>query len=267
MDRRVIEGIEACRPASDDLRQADLADVARAVHDDGEARAHYEQVQAWDAAITGAMDQAEVPKGLAERILSRLPSTESVSAPPVPHVVTIDQPVDMTGSRAASRSRIARWRRREWLGAAATAAAVLLVSLLVYDRWSPGSGETSLDEQADGWLADLARDTTSWQAMSSAQRDFPVPDAVTASPTGWRPVKTARGVAYQLRNGVGKATLFVMKMATTGLPAAPPVNPQSTTGGRAIGYWQSGRLMYVLVVEGDQRSYRRFVSTSGAPFA
>ncbi len=266
MDRRVIEGIEACRPASDDLKRRDLADVAHAVEFDAEAQVQYQRVQAWDAAISGAMDQVDVPPGLAERILSRLPSTAATSASVAADAVSIGESAESIRFPGARRWKNVRLPRRQLLVAAASVAAVLLVSLLARDWLSP-RGEASLDERADRWLVELARDTGSWRAMDAALRDFPVSDAVIALPSGWRPINSARGVAYQLRNNAGKATLFVLKIATTGLPAEPPLVPQSTTGGRSVGYWRSGQLVYVLVVDGDQRSYRGFVSTSGAPFA
>ncbi|HEX3728061.1 MAG TPA: hypothetical protein VHV08_17540, partial [Pirellulales bacterium] len=81
MDRRVSEGIEACRPASDDICQADLAHVAAALEHDPAARMQYERVQKWDARVTQAMEHVEVPAGLTERILERLQAAKAAGAP------------------------------------------------------------------------------------------------------------------------------------------------------------------------------------------
>ncbi len=46
-----------------------------------------------------------------------------------------------------------------------------------------------------------------------------------------------------------------------------PLNPQSSTGGVMIGCWQSQGMVYVLVVEGDERTYQRLLDTSPQPLA
>jgi hypothetical protein len=40
------------------------------------------------------------------------------------------------------------------------------------------------------------------------------------------------------------------------LPTTPAYRPLSTTRNRSVGMWQSGDLLYVLVVEGGQRAYQ-----------
>ena len=72
MDRQIIEGIEGCRPLSDDLNAPEFGAVARAVADDAEVRRAYQRVQAWDVAISAAMERVPLPVGLAERIVERL---------------------------------------------------------------------------------------------------------------------------------------------------------------------------------------------------
>jgi hypothetical protein len=51
------------------------------------------------------------------------------------------------------------------------------------------------------------------------------------------------------------------------MPSAPPAVPQSSTGGRSIGAWQTGDLVYVLVVEADERHYQRLIKSTSAPLA
>ncbi len=267
MDRRIIEGIEACRPDSDDLQAADLSDVAHRVADDPAAQAAYRHVQSWDAAIVGAMEQVSVPGGLAERILDRLQAAEanttSLSVSVVDLTPTEAEP---TASPLPSRRQFSR---KQWLTAVSTMAAALLVAVYL-GGWLGRGHETSVEAIADGWLQQLG---PTWQNMRKVPQGYAIPAAITASPSGWQrigQVANGRGVAYQLAHPTaGTAKLFVAPLPVKGLPMpmAPPGAPQSTTGGKAVSYWQSGSLLYVLIVDGGERSYRAFVSTVPAPLA
>jgi hypothetical protein len=121
---------------------------------------------------------------------------------------------------------------------------------------------------ADEWLAQLG---PTWQVEGPAPGGFDVPLTVRAAPVGWQRIGqfgTVRGVAYQLVHPTaGTARLLVVRLAQSGLPGTPPSTPQSTTGGRSIGYWRSGDLVYVLVVEGNEQNYRQFVDSSRTPLA
>ena len=254
MDRRIIEGIEACRPGSDDLLQGDMSDVARAIHDDPRALARYQRVQAWDAVITDALDQVVVPEGLDGRILDRLQASQ----------VTASSASAAGDSLPNGGQTIAvRWRRRRWLTAAAGIAAALFVAAWLGDWLSP-RGADSLEQLAERLQTELAASSEPWHT-GTAHRAFPVPAEVNASPTDWHAIANLRGVAYRVRNNTGVATLFVLKRSAAELPTVPPLAPQSTTGGKSVAYWQKGALLYVLVVEGDQRRYRSFVSTAPVP--
>jgi hypothetical protein len=61
--------------------------------------------------------------------------------------------------------------------------------------------------------------------------------------------------------------LFVVRLWRDGLPTSPPGRPQWSTGGRSIGYWRSGDLVYVLVVDGNENKYRAFVNSARPPVA
>jgi hypothetical protein len=96
-----------------------------------------------------------------------------------------------------------------------------------------------------------------------------VPAEIVATTEGWQPIgKLKHAVAFQLARGGGStAMLYVVRGADSDLPAAPPAAPQSTTGGKAVGYWHRGGLTYILVVPGDARSYRQFVRAATTPLA
>jgi hypothetical protein len=292
MDKRIIEVIEACRPGSDDLLSAELRDVAHRLEHDPEAEIVYRRVQRWDAAVAAAMEQVTVPDGLAGRILDRLnaaspptarqaplgllenamaSSLKAAQAEPVGEAVgrdlvpSVPVPGDKVELEKPERQGPRRWRRRQMLAAVSSLAAVLVLAAFVGILWQPRSS-SPVEKIADEWTRHLG---TAWQSIDRAPRDFPVPGAVVASPMAWQRVgnvASGRGVAYQLRNAqAGAAMLFVVKLSVAGSPPAPPASPQSTTGGKAIGYWQIGGLLYVLVVEGDERSYREFVNSVRRP--
>jgi hypothetical protein len=267
MDKRIIEGIEACRPGSDDVLSAEFKDLAHCVEHDPEAQIAYQRVQKWDAAVAAAMEQVTVPAGLAERIVDRLNSADSVPTSGDVGLGTVAMDavamdaVELHKPTPAGRRHGSRRRR---LAVVSSLAAALLVAAFVGVLWQPRSS-SPIEKIAEGWMQQLGP----WQSIQRAPHDFPVPSAVVASPTAWQRVgnvASGRGVAYQLSNArAGAAMLFVVKLSVAGSPPAPPVSPQSTTGGKAIGYWQIGGLLYVLVVEGDERSYREFVNSVRRP--
>ena len=269
IDRRTLEGIESCRPGSDDLQSPELADVAARVENDAESRSVYDRVQKWDAAVSKTMDQVDVPTGLAERILARLDGPRAGDALDVAVQDAQQQAADpnaalrpLAGDAAPGGSS-----RRRWLSGAVALATTVVVAV-VLTQYLRTPSDTPLESMADVWLGQL---TPQWQAMAQAPGDFAVPSAITVEAVGWQNVGKFAGVhgaAYKLvHSTAGTARLFVMRLAKSGLPATPPSSPQFATGGRSIGYWHSGKLVYVLVVDGNQHKYRAFVNPARLPLA
>ena len=146
-------------------------------------------------------------------------------------------------------------------------AAGLLIAAYLGGFW-PQAGELPLVDLADKWQGELAVHPAAWRSMAQAPAAFPLPTSILATAQSWQPINTVRGVAYKLVHSKGaEAILYAVRLRRSGLPLAPLANPQSTTGGRAVGYWQSGAVIYVLVVPGDERSYRRFISGGTTPLA
>jgi hypothetical protein len=272
MDKRLIESIEACRPGSDDIASPELADAARQIQQDPQVRSLYERVQKWDAVVAATIAQVSVPEGLADRILQRL-RCESAISPVELHgsagqPPTVEAAVQLAAVQLPAVQELdSRWSRRKWLAGLTTIAATILVAAFL-SVWLPGDGDRPLEEVAEGWFQELSGN---WQETQQPPGEFPLPGAITASPTSWQWLakhSSARGVVYQLQDRAGTtALLYVVHLTRTGLPATPPTRPQSNTAGKAVGYWQSGDKVYVLVVPGDERSYRAFVSSSPVPLA
>jgi len=267
MEKRLIESIEACRPGSDDVASPEMTDVARQIQQDPQARSLYERVQKWDANICATMEDVVVPAGLAERIHERLRSQAAVSPSEILVSASQSRVAEPTVELPPPQDLPSRWSRRKWLAGVATIAATILVAAFL-SVWLPGDGERPLEEVAEGWFNELSGN---WQDAQRPPAEFPLPGAITASPTSWQWLakhSSARGVVYQLQDRGGtKALLYVVHLTRSGLPSTPPASPQSNTAGKAVGYWQSGDKVYVLVVPGDERSYRAIVSSSPVPLA
>jgi hypothetical protein len=131
---------------------------------------------------------------------------------------------------------------------------------------APASGEVTTE--AAVWFERLA---DHWLPIAEAPANLPLPSAIVGNPRGWQALsKTVarRGVVYSLAEGAkSRAVLFVLSAKRPGLPGAAPLTPQSATGGLTISAWQSQGLVYVLVVEGDERAYRRFLNPGRQPLA
>lgn len=234
------------------------------------------QTRAFDERLAAALDDVAVPAGLRERLLDRLrlpdrpclPDRPGEPAPlaAAPLLPALPQPVAQPVGPAAVEpasvpfSRRLRVGRRWWLAAAAAAAGLALAG-----RW------WLLADRADGDVAQLAaawqqRLTSTWQSTKTLPSGFRVPQSVAVAPRRWQALDRlagVRGVAWDLsRPGFARAVLFVARMTSAGLPNSPPAAPQSTTGGQTIAGWQSGGLVYLLVVEGDVKDYRRLIHLS-----
>jgi hypothetical protein len=92
--------------------------------------------------------------------------------------------------------------------------------------------------------------------------DYPMSrDLRQSATTRWRRVAKFLGgeaVAYDLPEIGGKATLYVVRRTVADLPTSPPDRPDLSTAGNSVAAWGSGGLVYVLVVQGDERSYARY---------
>jgi len=266
-DMHLLEAIEACRPGSNDLSDPALAFLATELAARAELDDAYERLQRLDAILAEVFDDVAVPEGLQDRILCRLAATAS------PRQDAADDRQRVAPSPAAAaragRRRVFRWG---WLVAGGVAAASVMIAISVWRQ--PGWGESFVRESAiDSFNADW--ENRNWPAggqlvsQKSPPEKWPLsPDVLESSQTRWRWVSGflgRRAVAYDMTDSAGRpATLYVVRYKAANVRnTAPPARPVTHTAFRCTSLWQQGELLYVLVFEGDSRTYQDLLVSRG----
>jgi hypothetical protein len=284
LDSKLMEAIDACRPDSRDVDQPELASLAAALSHDPQVRAVYDAIQQSDGRLTSAMHDVPVPTGLADRILDRLAATvvssDATATSGTAAAIAVEAKVPVISGEpkmpssieADSASRSSR-RRVVAVGLGLAACLLLAAGLGVLVGRQPDHSQLAVTEKAVGWYEQLG---DGWQPVDKAPKGFSLPKGIGGTLRGWQWL--AKGVAksgvvydlgqnppgqvlpgQQVRGAQKGAVLFVIKATRTDLPSSAPRTPQSTTAGFAIGAWQSGGLMYVLVVRGNEHDYQRLL--------
>ena len=270
-DPRILEALEACRPGSDDVDDPGLASLASGMSADPQLKQVYERLQGVDGAVSKAFRDVPVPEGLAGRILDRLqaarsPDRAAIDEPP-PDAVSVD-------GLAEARPRSRRLRSRRWVLAAGGPLLGTAVAVAVaVGVWFHGQTQEVYSAPA---IRDLAIDYFDGDSdegghFTPPPESYPVsPDVLRLPDMRWRRVDGFLGqeaVAYDLApHGRPRATLYVVKRQVPVVPRTPPIRtPQLNSRARSVSIWQSGDLLYVLVVEGGPRTYRGFLNVPSGP--
>jgi hypothetical protein len=257
----LIEAIEVCRPRSDDVSLPELQALKEHLASNPELKAMYHRLQELDGRIGRAFRAVDVPDGLADRILDRLREAGHSSPAQTPGVL---QPQE---SHVATAGRV----RRRWLiGAAASvaaAAAVIVAGLIATRHDRPVTG-------ADVWrtaMAQFDRDSDAFNTglllvQEAPPAAYPVSSEVILPAARWRWVDGLflgrKAVAYDISLPAGgRATLYVLKAPSAGLPTAPPSRAEGT-GNKSVAAWNSGDLVYVLVLD-QPNIYPRLLAPRG----
>ncbi len=279
LNRQILEALEACRPGSEDglkpgRRQAELSDLAAAMADSAELARLYERLQRVDTAIGEAFRDVPIPEGLEDRILARLGvaahdagnnettnqagADQQAEAPP-------EETLPVALPATTSTTSVGRFVSRRWLlsSAGGVVAAGLLVGGLLFFG---DSSEDLTHEQVyrlamDYFKSDADAHSGEEVDLVPPPSDYPLsPDVRRGRQTTWRRISgflgTHEGVAYDIsRDGGHQATLYVVRRPVDRLPGRPPAAPRLSTRGLNASAWTSGRLLYVLVVQGSKRDY------------
>ena len=259
-DPHIAEAMEVCRPGSDDLSDLGLAFLADHLKADPQLRRRFERLQQLDQSVADAFRNVPAPQGLADRILSRMATAAGPEQQaPAP------QPMATVPSRGPRVSR--RWLV---LGAGSIAVAVAVLVAV----WIPWTRPKAIDGPSLGQLAieffvtDTGQDgelITQVPPPESHPFGF---DVQPFSEPRWRWVGSFLGgpaVAYDMTGPAGeRATLYVVRRTATNVQDLPSRHP-FTTSGCSTSAWQTGPVLYVLVVEGSPRTYQKFLVTPREP--
>jgi hypothetical protein len=276
-EREILEAMESCRARSivgegGDLNDPQFTELAAALDEDHGLRARFERVQRADALIKAAFADVPVPADLAGKVLRRL-GDETVSRPAAPSgsqkTIQADSPALLSSEQVSPLPKQIS-RRGLMAGLAAVAASVAIAAAIwMHNHRSPS---LSLGQVIDTSMDFFGRDNAPpGEPVSNVEppADFPIsPEIARFRDVRWRRVGNFMGgpaVAYDLPSRGGKATLYVAKCTADGLPQFPPPQPTLSTGGNSAAAWQSGGLLYVLVVRGDAQTYADFLDRSQGP--
>ena len=273
LDPRLLEAVEACRPGSEDPADAELSALADAVAADPELRAVYDKLKQTDVVLAEAFHDVPVPEGLADRIVDRLASARQTQVAPDDPTATEDNAAELP-SAVAKRGGLLR--RRRVLGAAGLVAMAgsVLAAFLIWggprEEWTEGKVADAammlFDEEGN---PPPGGSLTSKKSPPGSYRISPLVAQLPGIRWRWTDEFLDRqAVAYDLTpTGGARATLYVVKCRVPGLRGSPPNNPAYNSLNRCAAAWQSGGLLYVLVVDGGAGRYREVLGMSSRPWA
>jgi hypothetical protein len=238
------------------------------LHDDS-LRAAGQRLRQLDDRIQSALNDVSVPEDLAERVFARLAST-AMAPTGADQAITSQAITTVDEAFEVARRRRSTTRGRAWLAAGlATAAAVLIYMMLPSSM--PVLSEEAIALQAREHFA-LPAEQSQDVATNPPPAAFPASALIASLPDSrWYALREflgRSGVAYQLRRGGIRATLFVVKIH--GPHRAPGIDERelalgpkpSSTAGSTAAVWRERDLLYVLVVQGSEVEYRHFLAPS-----
>jgi hypothetical protein len=248
---RICEVLESCRAGSGDLYCPEFADVAGHVAANPRLEKLYEQIQNADLKISAAFLDVEIPPGLEDRILTSL-------APASP---------------AAKKNHIFSRRRLLAMGGLLTAAAAIFLAVFFgMNKTAVYSEQTVLENAIQFFDAEDPAAQGHLLASTMPPGEFSFSKAVLPlQKTRWREIKNfmgRSGVAFDLPpQGGARATLYVLDLSVANLADTPDQKKLFTTAGCCTAAWRENGLVYVLVVQGGQQSYRNYLLRSHGPLA
>lgn len=241
----IRELIDACRADRHDPQRPELpelAPLARELAANPQLQPVIEQAERFDRNVRAALDDVELPAGLADRLLAGCEAA----------VVTPAKSEESTDDAATKK-----WSRRQVLAMFSAAASVLIAlvggwQLMTYLKPRPVSNDT-LAQTAIAWF-DLSGPQLTWQSYESAPvTQYPLARTIRYRPARWARLNNST-VVYDLTNSGTRALLFVQRTNRPHPGLKSFMTRLSSSGGIALGAWQRTEVVYVLaVIEGEQR--------------
>ena len=280
---KMLEQIDACRPGSRDVELPELRELASRLAISRAERRLYDRVQQLDGTLEQAIGDVPLPPGLADRLLGSLASAratpigahtadenEAALQGQGASLAVSPQPVAHQASNEHKTFQSSRLlRRRGWLWTSiAMATAASLLGIAWFGNRPAGLSAESLMEEASLFYAERQQGESWFVDQHRPPPHLPFSHDVLEVPrTRWSQVadfldrKDWNAVAYEMHFRSATATLYVAQApaAIANLPNAPLATPRWSTANRVVSAWQDGSLLYVLVVEGDERTYRSFI--------
>lgn len=242
------EQIDACRPGSDDLALAGLADLAQAVESDCAVAAELDRSQRFDRAVVSALHEVPAPGDLLSRLLAQAERNKQLVASEGATVV--NAPAPATSAPPAKRGA------RRWIlagvGLAALAASLAALGLFLPEPARDVS-QSELAEAAADWFSEAAGRNDGWTAYTTKRAPH---TALRVTPTRSRQMKTNFGPAtiYDLSSSRGGAFLVVLSTRNRfDVDPLPFADVRGASRGLSIGAWQSGDQLFVLVSKNGLR--------------
>ncbi|MBN2216178.1 MAG: hypothetical protein JW719_02250 [Pirellulales bacterium] len=263
----ILEAIELSGRGRENASDCARADLAAPLDGRPELVELRDSSRRADEALRKAVLDLPVPYELGQRILDRLALSSVDPADELAPDAGEPRPARPPGASKNAHSR------RRWIAAAAVAATVAVVAVGLTVFWQPKPYSTAqiIDAAVERFIAGqmppgnpLSENVLASHPLSREIRRLPS--------TRWRKIDNFLGhkaVAYEMSTAGGaRATLFVMpcRRSIPSLAASPPSRPRQATGGKATAAWQSDGMVYVLVVAGNDRTYRMFLDL-GRPLA
>jgi hypothetical protein len=269
-DEKIWEALEVCRPDRDESPDPALAQLVQELAGQPELRRRYERIRDFDAQLAGLFREVPVPRGLAEKIKSKIdpegivlsdgvpaetPALKSESAPSVLRWSTTV--AEMGGALPRRRVVLRRWFYVAGGLSLVGAAALLIVLLAGFRKAESYTPEAVCFGAIDYFEHDRAKSGMNLQ-QEPLPGDFAFSRAVIQR-TGirWRKISNflgRDGIAFDLPSpGGGRATLYSIPRSLEGACPYP-----ITTGGCAAYAWQEDGRLFVLVVEGGKQELDGF---------
>jgi len=263
-----LEQLLSCRIG--DLEHPALLERAALVElsADPALQASWERQQQWDARLGAALTAIAPPVALQERILGRLAQHAALSAAaPVALASSVASENAAAPEAAVTPTKQPLTQphsRRYWLRmtlAGTIAAAATAGGILFWPQTQPLS-KSDL-EGAIAWL-DKTDDAAAWRTADFPTAAYPLPRVLRYQPLRWQNISRQlghTGVAYDFTVAGGpRARLFVLGCAEQLAGGRLPAQPQFSTHGVNVTFWQNGEQLYVFVVEGPTGRYHDYLN-------
>jgi hypothetical protein len=258
-----LELLAAVRPHSDDLHQPEFASLRARLPGSTQLRAAAQEIEQFDDGVRAALHDARVPADLAERLIARLALSDDGAQ-------QIEAEAVVEVAAESSAETVGRFRQRRAWWTIGIAASLLIAATAVWKSREPAplrSEEISTLAQED-WQQQLGGD---W-IRAALPSGYKIPPLLEHFVAGWQKIVTSQrdAIAVRLIRDQQIATLFIIKGhidQADQVPTSMPRQPQSTTGGFAMGYWQQQDTVNVLLVEGDRQTYQHFVPSGSDALA